>query len=393
MVSVSAAAQGVQVVANIPTVSLPPSPTFALPSPTSEKASFTVSSPTNARSGPGTNYPWLAVLQKGQTYEITGTNQAGTWWQFSLNGQPAWIMGEIVTANAATQNVKVVANIPATPVPPTLLSEKDGMVMVYVPAGEFLMGSADADTEATDDQKPQHRVYLDAFWIDRTEVTNAMFARFVTETGHKTDAENLGQSWALNVTTKQWGQTTGADWQHPRGPGSDTKGLEQHPVVHVSWNDALAYCRWAGRRLPTEAEWEKAAHGTDGRKYPWGNQDVTSNLLNFADRNLDLSGADKSVDDGYQLTAPVGTYLAGASPHGALDMAGNVWEWVADRYNEKYYANSPTENPQGPDSGDRRVRRGGSWNANHRNVRAAVRFWIFPGDSAGDIGLRCVRSP
>jgi eukaryotic-like serine/threonine-protein kinase len=267
------------------------------------------------------------------------------------------------------------------------------MVMVYVPAGEFLMGSSPADTEANDNEKPQHRVYLDTFWIDRTEVTNAMFARFVTETGHKTDAENFGQSYVFNVTIKGWEQTKGADWQHPRGPGSDIKGLEQHPVVQVSWDDAVAYCRWAGQRLPTEAEWEKAARGTDGRKYPWGAEGVAGNLLNFADRNLDVSWADKSVDDGYQFTAPVDTYPAGTSPYRALDMAGNVWEWVADRYNEKYYANSPAENPQGPDSGDLRVPRGGSWTDPLRNVRAAVRYGRAPDDRLDAVGFRCARSP
>ena len=240
------------------------------------------------------------------------------------------------------------------------------------------MGSTDADTEASSDERPQHSVYLDAFWIDRTEVTNAMFARFVAKTGHKTEAEKRGESWAFNVTTKQWKLTKGTDWQHPRGPGSDIKGLEQHPVVHMSWDDAVAYCRWAGRRLPTEAEWEKAARGTDGRKYPWGSAGVAGNLLNFADRNLDVNHADKSVDDGYQFTAPVGTYLKGASPYGALDMAGNVWEWVADWHDEKYYANLPARNPQGPDSGLLRVLRGGSWFDDRWNVRAAVRTALNP---------------
>ena len=120
---------------------------------------------------------------------------------------------------------------------------------------------------------------------------------------------------------------------------------------------------------------------------------MAGNLLNFADRNLDVSWADKSVDDGYQFTAPVGTYLAGASPYGAWDMAGNVWEWVADRYNEKYYANSPAENPQGPDSGDLRVLRGGSWRNYQRRVRAAVRDWYDPAGWLDFIGFRCARSP
>jgi formylglycine-generating enzyme required for sulfatase activity len=303
------------------------------------------------------------------------------------------------TPNATATSVSTSSKPTAVSLTPNLgigatqVSNKDGMVMVYVPADEFLMGSSPADTEANDNEKPQHRVYLDAFWIDRTEVTNARFDSFVTETGHKTDAEKVGQSRVFNATTKGWEWTKGADWQHPRGPGSDTTGLKQHPVVHMSWDDAVAYCRWVGRRLPTEAEWEKAARGTDGQKYPWGNKAVAGNLLNFADRNLDVSHADKSVDDGYQFTAPVGTYPEGASPYRVLDMAGNVWEWVADRYDEKYYANSPAENPPGPDSGDSRVLRGGSWNFPQGGVRAAFRTAYFPADTIDTLGFRCARSP
>ena len=144
------------------------------------------------------------------------------------------------------------------------------------------MGSADSDSEAGSDEKPQHKVTLDAFWIDRTEVTNAMFAKFVAATSYKTDGEKAGKGFVLNLTSGQWEEMAGADWQHPRGPGSDLAGLDQHPVVQVSWNDATAYCAWAGRRLPTEAEWEKAARGTDGRKFPWGNQNVAGDLLNFS---------------------------------------------------------------------------------------------------------------
>ena len=304
----------------------------------------------------------------------------------------------VASTSTPTRALLTSTSVPAPPPPvltpgSTRISDKDGMVMVYVPAGEFLMGSSPADTEANDNEKPQHRVYLDAFWIDRTEVTNAMFDSFVTETGHKTDAEKVGQSRVFNATTKEWEWTKGADWQHPRGPGSDITGLKQHPVVHMSWDDAVAYCRWAGRRLPTEAEWEKAARGTDGQKYPWGNKAVAGNLLNFADRNLDVGWAGKSVDDGYQFTAPVGTYFAGSSPYRVLDMAGNVWEWVADRYDEKYYANLPAENPPGPDSGDPRVLRGGSWNFPQGGVRAAFRTAYFPADTIDTLGFRCARSP
>ena len=287
----------------------------------------------------------------------------------------------------------------ATPAPPTMaptptlapgatrVSDKDGMVMVYVPTGDFLMGSIDADTEAFGNEKPQHKVHSDAFWIDRTEVTNMMFARFVTETGHKTEAENRGQSWAFSVTTKQFEATSGVDWQYPRGPGSDLKGLGKHPVLHVSWRDAAAYCWWAGRRLPTEAEWEKAARGTDGRKYPWKGTGVAGDLLNYADRTAGVDWADKSVDDGYQFAAPVGTYLAGASPYGALDMAGNLFEWTSSLWGKNHekpefgYPYDPTDGREDRTAPDDvlRVLRGGGWHSDLRWVRTAVRSPDHPG--------------
>jgi formylglycine-generating enzyme required for sulfatase activity len=243
-----------------------------------------------------------------------------------------------------------------------LVTEPDGAKWVHVPAGEFLMGSTESDADAYEDERPQHTVYLGAFQIMQTEVTNAMFERFVNATGHRTMAEAAGKSWVFDVNKKKWKEIAGANWRHPRGPGSNLGGLGSHPVVHVSWDDAVAYCAWAGGRLPTEAEWEKAARGTDGRKYPWGNQPPAGDLLNFADRNLDVEWADKNTEDGYQFTAPVGSYPKGASPYGALDMAGNVWEWVADWYDAAYYAGSPRSNPTGPADGEYRVLRGGCWN-------------------------------
>jgi sulfatase modifying factor 1 len=147
----------------------------------------------------------------------------------------------------------------------TRMSAKDGMAQVCVPAGEFLMGSADSDPSAYRDEMPQHTVYLDAFWIDKTEVTNAMFAKFVAETNYKTEAEKEGWGFTYNPPSKSWERPKGADWRHPRGPTSDINSQNDYPVAQVSWNDAAAYCEWVGRRLPTEAEWEKAARGTDGR--------------------------------------------------------------------------------------------------------------------------------
>ncbi|MBM3323528.1 hypothetical protein FJY69_08645, partial [candidate division WOR-3 bacterium] len=181
-------------------------------------------------------------------------------------------------------------------------------VYVRVPAGEFRMGSSDGDADADSGEKPQHTVSLDEFWIMQTEVTNAMFGRFVAATGYKTDAEKAGSSYAYDGSS--WKDTAGADWRHPRGPGSDVSAKAQHPVVHVSWNDAVAYCKWAGGRLPTEAEWEKTARGPStssggSRKYPWGDDAPTDRRLNY----------NMNVKD----TTPVGSYPAGASPYGALD--------------------------------------------------------------------------
>ncbi len=296
---------------------------------------------------------------------------------------------------------------PSTPTPrlgtgSTMVSDKDGMTLVYVPAGNFLMGGTDTDKYATSYEKPQLSVYLDAFWIDRTDVTNAMFALFVQATGYKTDAEKVGAANAFIPSEGSWSVVEGANWQHPRGLSSDINGLDNHPVVQMSWNDAHTYCLWAGRQLPTEAQWEKAARGTDGRTYPWGNGPVAGNLLNFADKNLSVSEADKTIDDGYQFTSPVGHYPDGASPYGALDMAGNVLQWVADWFSETYYASSPSRNPTGPlepirplgpTGGPYRGMRGGSWYYPAWTARSAFRGAGALSEVSDDFGFRCARSP
>jgi len=237
----------------------------------------------------------------------------------------------------------------------------DGMVMVYVPAGEFLMGSSDADGQAYDSEKPQQTVYLDAFWIDRTEVTNAQYRKCVE---------------------------AGAC----REPGcwdEDNYNAPDQPVVCVSWDDAQTYAAWVGGQLLTEAEWEKAARGTDGRIYPWGDE-FDGTRLNYCDRSCEQTHKDTGADDGYALTAPVGSYPSGASPYGALDMAGNVWEWVADWYDGRYYDRSPARNPQGPASGDFRVLRGGAFYAADEYVRCACRYRNDPLDRYRDVGFRVV---
>jgi formylglycine-generating enzyme required for sulfatase activity len=273
-----------------------------------------------------------------------------------------------------------------TPVPQTWTRPADGAVMVAVPGGDFPMGSPDG--EGDDDEHPQHSTYVDAFWIDRTEVTNRQFEQFVQQTGYLSDVENAGQSWVCLEPDGTCEEVNGADWRHPEGPSSDISDRMDHPVVQVTWNDAAAYCQWAGVVLPTEAEWEKAARGTDGRIYPWGNG-FDSSRLNYCDDNCPYDLKDAKADDGYAGTAPVGTYPTGVSPYGALDMAGNVWEWVADWYAEDYYGRSPDRNPQGPPSGDQRGLRGGSWAAPADEVRSARRFAGYPDAGHDSVGFRC----
>ena len=273
-------------------------------------------------------------------------------------------------------------------------SAVDGVVTLYVPAGEFIMGST--SEQKRDNEHPQHEVHLDAFSIDRTEVTNEMFARFVEETGYITDAEREGKGGLRPLQEgEKWYWKQGANWQHPRGDESNIIGLEQHPVVQVSWHDAVAYCEWAGRRLPTEAEWEKAARGEAGSIYPWGNGKVTGEKLNFADRNLSVAWADRNEDDSYQYTAPVGNYPAGMSPYGAMDMSGNVMEWVSDYYDEKRndYRFAADVNPEGPDGGKGRRVRSTSWDHADDQSHAARRSWGKEEHRFDYLGFRCASTP
>jgi serine/threonine-protein kinase len=284
---------------------------------------------------------------------------------------PSTATATLTPANTPTPNI---TPIPTLGVGSTWTRPVDGMVMVYVPEGEFSMGmDADAAWEicrqfASDckrdgflDEEPVHTVYLDAYWIDQTEVTNGMYAACVSAGACQTPKENS------KTPRSRYGNAAFADY----------------PVGDVDSRDAETYCAWVGGRLPTEAEWEKAARGTDGRIYPWGNSPPSYSLLNSS------PGFTACVGD----TSMVGSYPSGVSPYGALDMAGNVYEWVADWYGENYYSQSPASNPTGPASGEMRVVRGGAFHLNDVGVRSADRQMIHPWGISVTVGFRCARTP
>jgi serine/threonine-protein kinase len=307
-----------------------------------------------------------------------------------LAGFPASLAAPTSTVPAATTPPSLAVTEPLVPagtatstplsVTPTIApgttraSPKDGMILLYVPAASFRMGT----NSGGEDQQPEHEVALDGFWFDQTEVTNQMFGLFVQTTGYQTEAEKTGCSNLL--IRDALACVEGAAWNHPFGRGSSIFKSQDNPVVHVTWNDASAYCAWRGDgyRLPTEAEWELAARGTDGRVFPWGNDSPTADLLNY------------NNDFGFPVR--VGKYPNGASPYSALDMAGNVAEWVSDWYLETYYSISPRVNPPGPDFGQSRVTRGGSWNFNEINIRATYRRGYPPGLPSNLVGFRCAQT-
>ena len=255
---------------------------------------------------------------------------------------------------------------------------------VFVPAGSFNMG----DDQGEVNERPIHEVMIDEFWLDKTEVTNDQFNAFVNDTGHITTAEAEGGGFLFD---RDWVYVDGANWRHPLGPDSDLVGLGGNPVVLVSWSDASEYCEWTGGRLPTEAEWEYAARGQESFHYPWGDTFDGDNL-NFCDSNCPFDWADENANDLYEFTAPVGSYPDGTSWVGAADLAGNVWEWVADWYQDGYYEDSPAENPAGPRQGIYRVLRGGGWSGDDYLARSSARSGdVAPEDGTNFIGFRCAQ--
>jgi formylglycine-generating enzyme required for sulfatase activity len=261
--------------------------------------------------------------------------------------------------------------------------------MIHLPGGSFAMGT----DHGMPFEGPVHHVTVHAFWIDRCEVTNREFARFVEATGYRTESETQGWAGVFDPAKHRWVPTKGASWQHPEGPGSTVARRSDLPVVHVSWNDAVAYARWVGKRLPTEAEWEYAARGGHaGDEFAWGNVlrpggRAMANTWqgHFPERDLGT--------DGFRGLAPVGTFPANA--FGLFDMAGNVWEWTQDWFSDDSFgAAEGLVDPKGPPAGVEKVIRGGSWlcSANYcTGYRVAARQHSPVDSGLNNLGFRCVR--
>lgn len=303
--------------------------------------------------------------------------------------------------------------------------------MVWIPGGRFLMGSY----EGKPDEQPIHEVILDGFWMDQTEVTNRQFQEFVEATGYVTTAEKAPELRSVRGALAEvkildefnapgsicfnpdlnpaeldpslgaynwWTYQKGANWRQPEGPGSSIEDRLDHPVVHVSWDDAQAYCRWAGKRLPTEAEWEYAARGSlAGKTYPWGNQRNPDGrwLNNIWQGSFPF---ENTAEDGFPTTAPVASFPPNG--YGLYDMSGNVWEWCLDYYRPDYYARSRRRNPRGPrDSYDpdepniiKRVQRGGSFMCSDVycvGYRTTARMKGEQDTGAFHTGFRCIVTP
>jgi formylglycine-generating enzyme required for sulfatase activity len=309
----------------------------------------------------------------------------------------------LITRTPSPTNTQVIPDTPSPTSTPTFsLSD-----MAYISPGTFTMGSSETDVDRAlilcnedasldceryfyEDETPQRTIYLHGYYVDKREVTNAEYCRFLNEMGNQ---EEGGAKWLdISAASDIWFYA-GSKIIESAGQYRPREGYESHPVTHVSWYGAKAYCEWGGKRLPTEAEWEKAARGADGRAYPWGNafpQDG-SKVGNFADENhrrVQFIELIREYDDGYRYTAPVGTYPAGASPYGVLDMAGNVSEWCDDWY--VAYQGSTFGNA---DFGTTyRILRGGSYVWGRPSVRTSARNRERPEAASGDSGFRCAVS-
>ena len=243
---------------------------------------------------------------------------------------------------------------------PQEITGKDGAPLVLIPAGSYPMGVPVGDRDGGRDEYPRHVIDIAAFYIDKYEVTNGRYLEFVKATDHRVPQN------PKNPTRNLWEGV------------SIPESLADRPVVNVDWADASAYCTWAGRRLPTEAGREKAAKGNHDWRFPWGNVEPTNKHLNFNQKWI-----------GERTLMPVGSYESGKSPYGVYDMAGNVWEWVNDWYDAKYYEKSPAKNPPGPASGTKKVIRGAGWQNETPTVRIFTRVDSDPTIRNESTGFRC----
>ena len=274
--------------------------------------------------------------------------------------------------------------------------------MALLAGGEFLMGSEDRSFPA-DGEGPIRKVTVDRFWIDKTAVTNAQFARFVSETGYVTEAERFTWSFVFagflppNFPPTRsvqeapwWRQVFGADWRHPEGPHSSISDRADRPVVHVSWHDAVSYASWAGKRLPTEAEWEYAARGgREQNRYPWGNKlhPGHQHRCNIWQGKFPVRN---TAADGHVGTCPVDEYQP--NDFGLYNMIGNVWEWCSDWFSPTFHINGPRQNPQGPPAGTAKVIKGGSYMCHKsycNRYRLGARTSNTPDSATGHMGFRC----
>lgn len=281
--------------------------------------------------------------------------------------------------------------------------------MKMIAGGEFPMGNDRDYGFASDGEGPVHPVRIAPFWMDATTVTNEQFAEFANATGYKTESERFGWSFVfmghlskaqIQRSVRQvvqgsewWCQVEGATWRHPEGPGSNIKKRWDHPVTQVSWNDARAYCAWAGKRLPTEAEWELAARGGlgPGNRFPWGDE-LEPGGRHRMNVWQGVFPTHNTEADGYYGPAPARSFKANG--YGLYNVTGNVWEWCWDWFDPAYYRRSPREDPTGPDNGVRRVMRGGSYlcHASYCNrYRVDARSSNTPDSATTNLGFRCVR--
>lgn len=292
---------------------------------------------------------------------------------FQTTDTPNPIVPTIIPTAMATIVPTLVETEPITG--STRVSDIDQMVQVYVPAGEFIMGSDDIEAKISLEggraypEIPVNTVYLDGYWIDKYEVSNGQYALCV-------EAEVCQPPYLSSSETRT------SYYGNPE--------YSNYPVIWVKWYMARAYCEWAGRRLPTEAEWEKASRGTDGRKYPWGNEPVSGERANFCDINCPRTIANTIYNDGYADTAPVGSYPAGASPYGAMDMSGNVWEWVGTLI--RPYPYDANDGREDLNANGERVWRGGPWSNGYWWMRSSVRYRSIPDYWYVNLGFRCASS-